>query len=326
MTTSVTAQHPPLGGELRRDELEQILREIDANLAQHAVARGPAASATAAALPGLALRVQELRRLQAPLFLAQGYGPRALLRRLLNLPIRVFGRKQIVFNRELLALLEDLAAAQQGQSDWIRLLERKHQMLSMDVREQLAAQPGAAGAAPAARIVNPDAYQRRIAAMGQHIRVNLGCGEKPWADYINVDFRELPDVDVVAEVQSLPFEPGSLAELASAHLVEHFREHQLRTRILPYWKSLLRPGGALRIICPNWAAMLERLQGGRMSMAEFKLVTFGAQDYAGDDHFAMYTPETLAALLAECGFARAEVLATDRMNGICPEMEVLAYL
>jgi hypothetical protein len=71
--------------------------------------------------------------------------------------------------------------------------------------------------------------------------------------------------------------------------------------------------------------MLERLNDGRMTLHEFKLVTFGWQDYETDDHFAMYTPETLRELLADVGFTRVEVLATDRMNGMCPEMELVAH-
>jgi predicted SAM-dependent methyltransferase len=225
--------------------------------------------------------------------------------------------------------LEQLAADQHGQYKWIQLLQRKQEAVALSVREiqeQLALHPDLEQSLSEPRIVNPESYHQRLAAMGQQIKVNLGCGEKPLPDYINVDIRELPDIDVVADARYLPFETGTVAELASAHLVEHFREHQLSTRIVPYWKSLLRPGGLLRIVCPNWAAILEQLNHNQMSFADFKLLTFGAQDYQGDDHFAMYTPQTLSDLLISCGLTRVEVLATDRMNGICPEMELLGYV
>ncbi|GAB4209803.1 MAG: hypothetical protein OHK0022_41540 [Roseiflexaceae bacterium] len=224
------------------------------------------------------------------------------------------------------ARLEQIGAELRGTAEWITLLERKHQMLALDVRERIG-QPAAGDAGlPEPQILDPEQYQQRLAAMGDQVRVNLASGEKPWPDYINVDFRPVPQADVLADVRRLPFEPGSLAEIASAHLVEHFREHQFRTVVLPYWKQLLRPNGALRIICPNWQAMLDRLQRGEMPLATFKLLTFGGQDYEGDDHFAMYTPETLSALLRGVGFQRIQVLATDRMNGLCPEMELVGYL
>ncbi|HKZ68861.1 MAG TPA: hypothetical protein VJ020_02215, partial [Anaerolineales bacterium] len=221
--------------------------------------------------------------------------------------------------------LEQVAHNQRGQHEWIELIQRKLELLMLDAREN----KGPADAddrLPEPRIVDREAYQRLLAEMGDQIKVNAGCGEKTWPGYVNVDLRELRGVDVIADVRRLPFDPASLAELASAHLIEHFREHQFQTRVLPYWRGLLKPGGVLRVICPNWSAMLARLGDGRMPLADFKRLTFGAQDYAGNDHFAMYTPETLRSLLLDSGFLRVGIQAEDRMNGICPEMEVWAWV
>src|SRR5262249_33156897 len=155
---------------------------------------------------------------------------------------------------------------------WFATLQKKYEGLSVEAR---AIVEDRSEVLPEPRIVDPDAYARRLATMSDGVRVNLGCGEQTLRNYVNVDARALPDVDVVADVRALPFEPGSLAEVASAHLVEHFREHQLRTRILPYWRSLLRADGRLRIICPDWDAMLTRLRDGRLPLADFKVLTFG---------------------------------------------------
>lgn len=222
--------------------------------------------------------------------------------------------------------IDQISASLKGQDEWTRILQTKMQMMALDLRDGLAEGGSAGRGLPEARIVNLKEYKQKIARMKSGIKANLGCGEKLAEGYINVDYRELPGGDVVADARRLPFEKCSVVEMLSAHLIEHFREHQLKTKILPYWKSLLRAGGMLRIICPNWSAMLKRLNDGKMSLEEFKLITFGAQDYEGDDHFAMYTPETLTSILKECGFSRVEVPATDRLNGICPEMELVAYL
>ena len=219
-----------------------------------------------------------------------------------------------------MALLREFREGFMSHADWITVLQRKYQGVSLEARE--ISQPPADWPEP--RIVDPEAYARRLKDMGAAVRANLGCGEKLLPDYLNVDLRALPGVDVVADVHRLPFEAGSLDEIASSHLVEHFREHHARTRLLPYWKSLLRPDGRLRIVCPNWAVMLKRVRDGQMTLQEFKLVTFGWQDYEGDDHFAMFTPETLRDLLVDVGFRHVDVLVTGRMNGMCPEMEIVA--
>ena len=213
-----------------------------------------------------------------------------------------------------------------GLSAWLDLVARKTEMVSMNVREALASQPQKMTEWPEPRIVDPEKYAQRLSEMKDQVKINLGCGEKPLPDYLNVDFRQLPDMDIVADVHRLPFDPGTVFEISSAHLVEHFREHHSRIILFPYWKSLLKPDGQLRIVCPNWAAMLEQMNAGHMSLEIFKRLTFGAQDYDGDDHFAMYTPETLEKLLLEIGFSHVEKIVVDRMNGVCPEMELLARL
>ena len=68
-------------------------------------------------------------------------------------------------------------------------------------------------------------------------KLNVGCGSDIREDYLNVDARELPGVDVVADVRQLPFEPRSVDELYASHTIEHFREHQLRGHPAPLGRA-----------------------------------------------------------------------------------------
>ncbi len=231
------------------------------------------------------------------------------------------GHQEAVLERLLDTMGGDIRAALGGMQNQIQVLHRKQEMLALNLRERIAVD-----AAPAERVeprvVNSERYRELTA--GGAPRVNIGCGEKPMAGYLNIDMRQGEGVDVVAEAADLPFEPGSLGEIASFHLVEHFREQQLRQTILPYWRSLLRPDGVLRTVCPNWEGMIVRLQAGEMPYHVFKTLTFGLQDYDGDDHFAMYTPASLEDALRQAGFTAVELVVADRQNGMCPEMELLA--
>lgn len=197
------------------------------------------------------------------------------------------------------------------------------------VRREVLFEMNHGGAAPtdtapdiAKRVVAPEKVAAAKAAGA--LRLNLGCGHIPLPGHINVDMRELPGIDVVAEAGDLPFEPGSVDEIASAHLLEHFPQETLRRRLLPYWHRLLRPGGGFRAVTPDAAAMLAAASKGEYPFEDFREVVFGAQDYAGDYHYNLFTPDSLRELLEETGFDRVEVPASGRRNGKCFEFEITA--
>ncbi len=170
------------------------------------------------------------------------------------------------------------------------------------------------------RIASPE----KLAAAGNALRLNLGCGHIPLDGYINVDQRDLPGVDIVAEAGVIPIQPGTVHEVFSSHLLEHFPQETLRRRLLPYWHSLLVPGGTFRAIVPDGEAMLAGAGAGEYPFDEFREVLFGAQDYEGDFHFNLFTPDSLAALLREARFEDVNIATRGRRNGKCFEFEVTA--
>lgn len=182
-----------------------------------------------------------------------------------------------------------------------------------------------AAASPAKRLEpRVIAREKVAAAMVQGPRLNIGCGHVALDGYVNVDGRELPGVDIVADVTGLPFDPGTVREIFSSHLVEHFPQEQLRRSLLPYWKSLLMPQGVLRAVVPDGEAMLQGVAANTYPFEEFREVLFGAQDYRGDFHYNLLTPRSFGELLAEAGFQVIEVPAKGRRSGKCFEFEIKA--
>lgn len=156
------------------------------------------------------------------------------------------------------------------------------------------------------------------------IRLNLGCGHVPLDGYLNVDRRALPGVDIVAEIDALPFEKNQVAEISSAHMLEHFPQEELRRNLLPYWFSLLKSGGKFRAIVPDAEGMIQAYHSNEYTFDRLREVTFGGQDYDGDFHYNMMTTESLRTLLEEAGFSGFTVLAKNRENGGCKEFEIVA--
>jgi predicted SAM-dependent methyltransferase len=166
--------------------------------------------------------------------------------------------------------------------------------------------------------------EEKLASMKDEIKLNLGCGNVPIAEYINVDSRELPGVDIVADVNDLPFSEGSVTEIFSSHLVEHFPLEEFRRQILPYWYELLMPGGMIHATLPDWEAMITKFSQGTYNFDDLREVTFGAQDYQGDFHYNMFSQELLREALEMAGFTDISFPATGRVNGKSLEMEVVA--
>jgi predicted SAM-dependent methyltransferase len=170
------------------------------------------------------------------------------------------------------------------------------------------------------RLLSP----QRLSAMGTNLRLNLGCGHPPAPDYFNIDARELPGVDMIADVRSLPFHPGTVAEIYAAHLVEHFTESELRSAVIPGWRRVLKPGGLLRIVVPDAEGMIQAFSRGEYPFENLREVTFGSQDYPGNFHYTMFSRQSLRELLQSFGFSVGEYTAVARRNGLCLEMEIEA--
>lgn len=169
-----------------------------------------------------------------------------------------------------------------------------------------------------AQVINKEALD------ASPLKVNLGAGHVPMDGYVNVDMRELPGIDVVAVVDDLPFEPGTVDEIFSSHTLEHFPQETLRRTLLPYWASLLKPGGALVAVAPDVDAMSRDYVSGAMPFADFREVLYGGQEYEGDSHFTGFTPDSFSDMLREAGFGDVVVVARDRRNGKCKEFEIVA--
>ncbi len=183
-------------------------------------------------------------------------------------------------------------------------------------------QVAAPSAEPApTKINNPDSL---LDPKDKGLKINIGCGHVALPGYVNVDMRDLPGVDVVAGVSELPVKPGAAVEIFSAHVLEHFAQEELTRKLLPYWFNVLRSGGRFRAIVPDADAMIKHYASGDYVFDEFREVFFGGQEYTGDFHFNMYTPESLKKLLIDAGFVEVKIIEQGRRNGKCFEFEIEA--
>lgn len=220
------------------------------------------------------------------------------------------------------ARLEELAAAAQRAGDVAQQAVDRVEFVRAETMLEL--KYGRAEVTQRTPIEGRIIDEQKVAAARENLRLNLGAGHVPRPGFINVDGRELPGIDVVADVMGLPFGPGEVSEIRSEHLLEHFPEERLRRELLPYWRSLLRSGGRLTAVVPDTTTMLRSHAAGEMPFDELRQVLFGGQEYEGDFHFTAFTEESLTELFRGAGFAQVVTVETGRRNGLCFEMELTA--
>jgi SAM-dependent methyltransferase len=144
-------------------------------------------------------------------------------------------------------------------------------------------------------------------------RLNLGCGDKILAGYVNVDVAEARAgrrPDVLCDLRRLePFADDSADEILSVHVIEHFWRWEA-LEVLCEWRRVLKPGGVMALECPNLAAACaellkdpDRLAGPGQEGQRTMWVLYG--DPAWKDplmvHRWGYTPRSLARLMEQAG-------------------------
>ncbi|MDE6969067.1 MAG: methyltransferase domain-containing protein, partial [Eubacterium sp.] len=154
------------------------------------------------------------------------------------------------------------------------------------------------------------------------VRLNLGAGHICFDDYINVDERQIRNIDIVADVRELPFAEQSVDEIYASHIIEHFTRHEFETVILPYWYRLLKAGGKIRVILPDLESMIEHYKNQQYEIGELREVLYGLQEYPGDVHYALYGQNELKEMFGRSGL-HAEYAFVGRRNGKCYDMELV---
>jgi SAM-dependent methyltransferase len=146
-----------------------------------------------------------------------------------------------------------------------------------------------------------------------HIKLNLGCGDKILDGYVNVDVVESragKKPDVICDLHDLSkFKSNSVDEILAVHVVEHFWQWEV-VDILKEWTRVLKPGGKMILECPNLISAAEEF------LKNSDIAAMGGPEgqrsmwvFYGDPgwkdplmiHRWGYTPRSLATVMATAG-------------------------
>lgn len=145
------------------------------------------------------------------------------------------------------------------------------------------------------------------------LKLNLGCGDKILPGYVNVDVapsRGGREPDVICDLHDLhPFATGTVDEILSVHVVEHFWRWEV-VGVLREWVRVLKPGGLMVLECPNLRSACEQFLANPEAFSgpgpegQRTMWVFYGDPVWRDPlmvHRWGYTPQSLAQVMSEAG-------------------------
>ena len=158
-----------------------------------------------------------------------------------------------------------------------------------------------------ANLSNLSASNSRIIDYLQYPRkLNLGCGFDIRSGYLNVDFQDFHNPDLVADIRKLDMLPsGFYEEITAQDCLEHFPRSDTEPA-LAEWSRLLKTGGHLKLRVPDLIGLLKLFSWeSKQSVEDQKVLVqclYGTQAYNGDWHLTGFTQILLEHYLEKAGF------------------------
>lgn len=134
------------------------------------------------------------------------------------------------------------------------------------------------------------------------LKLHLGCGEVIKEGYVNVDIRDLPGIDLVADV-TLPLpgiNPSTVSRIEAYDVLEHFPQHQT-LEVLKLWVSYLATKGTIVIRVPDIELIARKIVSGELPVYTAQWLIYGGQTNEYDYHKAGFSGGLLEGLLIGAG-------------------------
>jgi predicted SAM-dependent methyltransferase len=145
-------------------------------------------------------------------------------------------------------------------------------------------------------------YINTFVKKGKSIKLHLGCGNVYLKNYLNIDVRPLKNVDIVADITSLPFIPdSSVDEIYTCHTFEHI-SHQKSMKVLEEWFRILKCEGKIIISVPDFEYIINIYKKTGNNIWNIKSVLMGEQDYPEDSHYSVFNYNFFEQILSHTGF------------------------
>lgn len=169
------------------------------------------------------------------------------------------------------------------------------------------------------------------------MKLHLGCGEQYLKGYVNIDFPVSehsvmkPKADVFADIRTLQYPAGSIEEIRSHHVFEHFSRAET-LKLLKQWHGWLAVGGTLVIETPDFEGSIRKfLHADIRTQSQLGRHIFGSQEAKWAYHLDGWYGKKFRFVLDRFGFKNIRVKRfsnrlAQKMNGWRPALNLLGDL
>lgn len=134
------------------------------------------------------------------------------------------------------------------------------------------------------------------------LKLHLGCGHIHLPGYVNIDISLFPEVDLVCDARSLPYDDNSVDFIYSCALIEEFGRYEW-VDVLKHWCNKLKPEAILRLSTSDFEKVCYRYMGTHSMNGLLGLVV-GGQRETHTHHGMVFNFDLLRNGLWEAGFER----------------------
>ncbi len=160
----------------------------------------------------------------------------------------------------------------------------------------------------------------------QPVRLHLGCGEKYLEGYTNIDYPQSEQsvikshADVYADLRTLTYPDGTVDEIRSHHVFEHFSRAEA-LKLLARWRTWLKPNGTLIIETPDFttSATMFLHSSNMRRRAQLSRHIYGSEEASWATHKDYWDRKKFAFTLRKFGFRNIKI--SNYWNGLARHAE-----